>query len=308
MNDPILRTLTKDDVSEVTDLICASINHWHETHGRSRRYHDSTAAGVFCEVYEALDPGCCVVAESPRTGRLMGSCFYRERETHVALGIMNVHPNYFGQSVGSRMLARILEMADRAQKPARLVSSAINLDSFSLYNRAGFVPIANFHTMCLQVPDEAFRQDVPHRDRVRPAVERDIPGIADLEQRIAGIRREKDYRFLIENASGHWYASVFEEPNGEITGFLGSIAHPGSNMIGPGFARAERQALALLVRALDWNRGRRPVFLLPMNARSLVTAAYAWGARNTELHYAQVRGSFQPFQGPVFPTFMPETG
>jgi hypothetical protein len=32
----------------------------------------------------------------------MGSCYYRARETHVSLGIMNVHPNHFGKGVARR--------------------------------------------------------------------------------------------------------------------------------------------------------------------------------------------------------------
>ena len=97
-------------------------------------------ARLFPETYEALDPGCTLVAEHPRTGRLMGSCFHHPRETHVSLGIMNVHPAYFGMGVARRLLRAITDDADARGLPVRLVSSAFNLDSYSLYTRAGFVP------------------------------------------------------------------------------------------------------------------------------------------------------------------------
>ncbi|MBT5829823.1 MAG: N-acetyltransferase, partial [Candidatus Latescibacteria bacterium] len=58
---------------------------------------------------------------------------------------------------------------------------------------------------------------------------------------------------------------------------------------------------------LNANRGRSPVFLVPVDS-PVVRALYAWGARNCEVHFAQIRGSFQAFNGVVMPTFMPETG
>jgi len=40
----------------------------------------------------------------------------------------------------------------------------------------------------------------------------------------------------------------------------------------------------------------------------VVQALYAWGARNCEVHFAQIKGKFQAFNGVIMPTFMPETG
>ena len=41
---------------------------------------------------------------------------------------------------------------------------------------------------------------------------------------------------------------------------------------------------------------------------ALVQRMYDQGARNCELHLAQVRGSAREPDGVVFPTFLPETG
>jgi ribosomal protein S18 acetylase RimI-like enzyme len=61
---------------------------------------------------------------------------------------MNVHPNHFGRGAGSALLRFVTEFTDRGCYPAlRLISSAGNLDSFSLYNRAGFAPRAVFQDM-----------------------------------------------------------------------------------------------------------------------------------------------------------------
>jgi GNAT superfamily N-acetyltransferase len=297
------------DRSELADLICVSTNYWYRASGKPAIFNAGpTATCLFADVYEALDPGCCVVAEEPDTGRLMGSCFYHPRETHVSLGIMNVHPNYFGLGVARRLLANIVDLADRQGKPVRLVSSAMNLDSFSLYTRAGFVPRAAFQDMIIAVPADGMRQTVTGAERVRPATVADLPRMVELEMQVSHIRREKDYRHFIQNAEGIWHVSVHESAGGTIDGFLASVAHPGSNMLGPGVARSDDVAAALILAELNHNRARSPVFLVPVDRPGLVRRMYEWGAKNVEIHFCQVRGHFEPFAGVVMPTFMPETG
>lgn len=304
-----LRTANVSDFSVVAELIWASTNTWYQRQGKPPIF----AAGaesclLFCQVYEELDPGCCVIAEEDSSGRMMGSCFYHPRPTHVSVGIMNVHPDSFGQGVASGLLRFITEIADREGKPVRLVSSAMNLDSFSLYTRAGFVPRAAFQDMVLSVPLEEPKRLAPGFERVRVARAWDIPAMVALEQEISGICREKDYRYFLENRSGIWHASVIEDEAGEIAGFLGSVAHPASTMLGPGVMRTEQDAAALILAELNVRRGLSPVFLVPVDRPKLVQTLYSWGARNCEIHFAQVRGQFQPFRGVVMPTFMPETG
>jgi GNAT superfamily N-acetyltransferase len=308
MSDMILRAMRDGDRTEVADLICVSTNYWYRASGKPAIFTAGPASCLlFCEVYEALDPGCCVVAQEPTTGRLMGSCFYHPRETHVSLGIMNVHPNYFGRGVAGRLLRFITDFADRQGKPTRLVSSAMNLDSFSLYTRAGFVPRAAFQDMLVDpLPEGATAAGTPG-GTVRPARADDVPAMADLEMRVAHVRREKDYRHFVQNSEGIWHVSVHEIDSGGIDGFLVSVAHPGSNMLGPGVAVSDAVAEALILAELRHHRGRRPVFLVPADRPQLVRRMYDLGARNLEIHFCQVRGRFEPFDGVVMPTFMPET-
>src|SRR3954471_10280300 len=180
--DITIRPMRPADRSELADLICVSTNYWYRAAGKPAVFNAGPKATcLFADVYEALDPGCCVVAEDPDTGRLMGSCFYHPRETHVSLGIMNVHPNYFGRGVAGRLLRFITDLADREGKPVRLVSSAMNLDSFSLYTRAGFVPRAAFQDMLIDSPPEQAGPDDRLAGRVRSARPEDVPAITDLE-------------------------------------------------------------------------------------------------------------------------------
>src|SRR2546425_221976 len=149
-----VRPMTAEDRSEVAELIYVSVNYWYQTRGRPPLFSGGPqVTEVFYDVYDALEPGCAIVAEKIRTGRLMGSCFYHPRKHHVSLGIMNVHPNYFGAGAGRALLQYIIDFTERGGFPSlRLTQSAFNLDSFSLYNRAGFVPRCGYQDMFIQVP------------------------------------------------------------------------------------------------------------------------------------------------------------
>jgi len=310
MKDMHLRPMKPEDRSEVAELIYLSINVWYQIHGGRPLFAGGPrVTEVFYDVYNALEPGCTVVAQNPETGRLMGSCFYHPRKQHVSLGIMNVHPNYFGRGVARALLQHIIDYTDgHGYKALRLTSSALNLDSFSLYNRAGFVPRLAYQDMFLPVPQEGMKQSVAGMERVRPATLADVPAMADLEMHVGGITREEDYRYCIANAPGFWSTSVYENARGGIDGFMISSGHPALTMLGPCVAASEAEAAALILCQLDRHRGQSPVFLIPVESRRLVEQAYQWGARNCELHFCQVRGEFKPFQGVSLPTFLPETG
>ena len=307
-----LRRMRPDEHAAIAQLVFESINAWYKEHLDKEVFGDDpSAAMVFPEVYEALDPGCCIVAEDADSGRLAGSCFFHPRETHVSLGIMNAHPDYFGHGVATRILDEVISISEAEGKPVRLVSSAMNLDSYSLYTRKGFVPRALFQDMFIQVPEGGLLPEAAPDvlGRVRDARPADAPLLADLELELSGIRREKDFVHFAENAAGIWGVSVLEGESGRIDGFLCSVKHPGSNMLGPGVMRTDADAAALIYRELDArHRGRAPVFLVPADREELVQTLYAWGGRNCEMHVCQVRGDCPPITGVLMPTFMPETG
>jgi len=310
MDHMTLRTMSEADRSEVAELIYVSINVWYQTHGHPRIFQGGPrVTEVYYDVYNDLSPGCNVVAVNEQTGRLMGSCFYHPREHHVSLGIMNVHPNYFGCGVGGALLRHIIDYTDEhGFRALRLTQSAVNVDSFSLYNKAGFVPRYSYQDMFIQVPESGMPQTTRGDDRVRPASLDDVSAMADLEREVSGITREIDYRYCIENRGCFWNCAVVENPRGGLDGYMLSSAHPASNLLGPCVTREEDDAAALILWALNQNTGRAPVFLVPMEKEKLVRQMYDWGARNCEMHFCQVRGEFQPFRGVNMPSFLPETG
>lgn len=307
--EPILRPLTEADRHAVGELIFASINVWYANHGCPAIYTcEPQDVEIFFDTYHDLAPGCSIAAEHPETGVLMASCFYHPRETHVSLGIMTVSPSHFGRGLGAKLLRHIIDYTESNDYPAlRLTQSAINVDSFSLYNKYGFVPRYSYQDMIFQVPEQGLNLSHPGRDRVRPATADDVAAMAAVEREVSGISREQDYRYCIDNQRGLWRASVIESSAGDIDGFLISSQHPASNMLGPGVTRTEDDAAALLAAELDHHKGRMPVAVVPMEKTKLVRQLYDWGARNCEMHFCQVRGEFQPFNGVNLPAFLPET-
>lgn len=304
-----LRHATHADWPEIAELIYLSTNHWYQSHGKPRIFSGPpSSALLFPQVYERLEPGCCVLAVTAETGKIAGSCFYHPRPTHVSLGIMNVHPNYFGRGVAARLLRHIIDLANAHAKPLRLVSSAMNLDSFSLYNRAGLVPYAVYQDMILKVPDGGIAVQAPPGRRLRDATPQDAAAMVELEMAVHGIRRDIDFNYFLANEERIWHVSVIEDEAGRLCGFLVSVGHPASRMLGPGVMQTDEDAITLIGHELNHHRGQTMVWLVPADRPRLVERMYRLGARNCELHFAQILGQVPQVQGIVMPTFMPESG
>ena len=303
------RLMLPGDWDEVAQLIFLSLDVWNEKNrGFQLPDRDWKSMRVFPRVYEGLDPNCCVLVVDSANGRIAGSCFFHPRPRHVALGILNTHPDYFHRGVGSRLLRYVIDLAEKQGKPLRLVSGTTNLDSFSLYNKAGFVPTCLFQDMTVSVPPEGFPVDAPEGTLIRDATETDIPAMVALEMELSGVQREQDYRFFLKNEGNIWKTAVLFGSSGRLDGFMVSVCDPGSNMLGPGIVRSEEQGAALVRYALSQHRGRSPVWLVPSRCRTLLDAMYALKAKNCDLHVSQVLGEEYPVSGIIFPTFMPETG
>lgn len=306
----MLDPLRADDHDAVARLLHRSLVHWYQSRlNQGARFGDRHEPfRLFPEVYEALDPGQAVAARDAATRELLGVCFIHPRETHVAVGIVATSPEAAGRGVARAMMEVAVGRARAAGQPLRLVSSLLNLESFSLYTRLGMVPHTMFQDFLLNVPGQGMASPPPPGDeRVRLARAGEAARIADFESELQGIRREKDYAFFLRNEVGDWRVWMSEDERGRVNGVVVASHHPSSGMIGPGVARDEGVAAALLWRALDARRGSCAVFLVPCAAADLVRTVYSWGARNVELHAAQVLGPVPQARGLVFPTFLPET-
>lgn len=289
---------------ELAKLIHTALDTWHRTRLNIDRFGDDWEPfRLVVDVYEALDPGCCEVALDDG-GSMIGSAFFHPRETHVGVGVVSVHPSAFGRGVARAMMEEIIRIADG--KPLRLVSSAMNLDSFSLYTKLGFVPQVTLQAVTLDVPADGLPGAT---SRMRAATKDDVQAIVDLEFRLNGVRKMRDYEFFIENRDGGWRVGVIEKSDGSLTGFLAASAHTHDSQLGQGVAEDEEIMKLLVHEMIDRHlRGRRVVWLLPVTCTALVRQAYAWGARNRETHLFNVLGDSPPMQGITIPTFLPESG
>lgn len=304
---------------EVARLIYDSTNSWYlKNRGYACFSGDKDCAMLFCRTYAALDgPNNLLVAWDSDQKRIAGSCFVHPRPTHTSLGIMNVHPDYFGQSVAPLLLRKIVEIAQARNQTLRLVSSAMNLDSFSLYSRLGFVPHTVFQDMLFpdfqptliekRLPDSV-AEILPF---IRPARREDVPQIVALDRRLTGLDHTQDFDYFIQNPDGAWRTWVVARSD-RIEAVLASVCDPGSVMLGPGLMENQAQTLALIFTAYRLFTtalpvSAKPVFLVPCSCQEAIQTLYSWGARNTEIHLGQALGPAKPAEGIVMPTFMPES-
>jgi GNAT superfamily N-acetyltransferase len=310
MEKVIMGRLQPSQWDELSALISTSLDHWYSKNLNRKNFTAGPASmRFFPEIYEDLDPGCCVTATCPESGQIAGACFYHPRETHLSLGIMAVHPEFGGLGIARAILDVIVQLANDQNLPIRLVSSAMNLDSFSLYSKAGFVPRESFQDLLITVPESGLAQAPSHQNQIRSATLNDIARMVALERELVGISREQDYLFFVKNKDALWHTLIAETSEGEITGFLCSIDHPNMRMLGPGVSRREETSLALIHHELHHSRrGQSLVFLVPTSSSTMVKELYLWGARNIEIHFSQALGKTAGTTGIVIPTFMPESG
>ena len=303
-----LRLAAAGDRDAIATLIRNSTNHYYETRlGAPPIFpEDSLSTRDFVDLYSALNGSHCLLCVDEEEN-LLGSCFYHVRETHTSLGIMNVHPDHFGKGVAKKLLSEILRLAEEVGHATRLVSSCLNLDSYSLYTRMGFAPYEIYQDMLVKVPDQGLDSPANSEATIRTATLKDIDAMAALEQTISGISRRTDYQHFIQNPEGLWHISIAEK-NGALTGFLISSASAACNMIGPGVVHDEATAFQLIINELNQHCGRTPVLLIPARFRSLVKNMYAIGGRNCEMHVAQSTYATPQPNGITLPTFFPESG
>lgn len=318
MGDPFrLRNAGPGDADRLAELIHRSTNAWY-SQKLGHEVFNCTPSDVrlFVDTYEALDPGRCLIVEQITTGAIAGSCFVHARATHISLGILNVDAAFFGMGVARRLVDAVIEQADDLGLAIRLVSSAMNLDSYSLYTRAGFVPYAFFQDILIDSPHAEPPIDDPSaraaRERIRPATQDDVTALVSLELKCAGIARPSDLSYLIANPPGCWNVLVGADPAGGLAGYLAAIDHPACRIIGPGCAADESTMTALLAAQLGAHTGKAMLVVAPAIHSALVQQLYRWGGRNCETHVAQCRpargSSLLPQLSGVFlPTFLPET-
>jgi len=122
-----LRAMHPSEMSQVAALIHLSTNSWYQRAGKGLIFqHGPESCRLFCDVYEDLDPGCCVVAVDESTGQIIGSCFYHPRETHGSLGMSDDTP-----LAGMWRFSRMLRIADGPDEVHKMVIARRELNRWA---------------------------------------------------------------------------------------------------------------------------------------------------------------------------------
>ncbi|MCH2205813.1 MAG: GNAT family N-acetyltransferase [Lentisphaerales bacterium] len=301
-----IRTLKKSEWSEVSQIIFYATNTWYEKNGKSPVFVCApNDLMFFCETYESIDPGCCLIAEIDN--RIGACCFYHPKSTHYSLGIMCVHPDFFGKGLAKLLLNEIILKAQIAGLPIHLISSAQNIDSFSLYNKAGFIPVSIYQDMIISVPEDLFLIPESALLNVHKATESDIKEIVKLEYFLNGKDHSKDLQHIINSSSENWNCHIFKS-NGKITGFLCSVNHPSSQIIGLGASKTSAEMDILIKSHLQYFKNLNVLVLVPSQDAFLKESLLKLKAKNIELHLTQVYSTkaLPNVRGVILPTFLPE--
>lgn len=301
-----IRPMKANEFQTVAKLIFEATNTWYLNNGKSAVFSCSPDdLTFFCETYETLDPGCCLIAEIE--GKIGACCFYHPRPTHFSLGIMCVHPDFYGKRLARLLLEKIIGKAKKAELPLNLISSAQNIDSFSLYNKAGFIPMNVYQDMIIQVPEQGLTFESDELQNVRPAGLNDLKALLELEMSVSGQDHSKDLKHIISSNSSIWNCHLIEK-NSKILGFLCSVNHPSSKIIGLGAAYSSIDMIPLIKSHLNFYNGSSPLLLIPSKEKNLVEAMLKLKARNIEIHLTQSLNCSAQMElnGVMLPTFMPE--
>ena len=204
-----IKRVSTDDSNEVAEVIYRSLNDWYRIHRGIESFAPSRESMlIFPRVYESLDPGCCVAAVDPENGRIAAISFFIRARPHISLGIADAHPDYWGKGRPAPFSTKPSVLPARRNSPSVLSRSAMNFESFNLYNSRGFVPFAFFQDMTVKVPEGGFDVNPPAGVELANATLDDVDEMAELEYRLCGIRRDSDLRYFVENREGIWAMSL----------------------------------------------------------------------------------------------------
>lgn len=296
---------THDEI--VARLLHQSLSNWYQNNlNQAARFGPTHLPFIhFPTLYRHLDPEHCLGAWHGQ--QLAGVAFLHPRPTHVSVGIIATNPTFAGRGIAKMFMTRACAIADQQNLPLRLVSSLLNLDSFSLYSRCGLRPVNVYQDILLSVPNQGFAPSDVQGVQILSAHAENAREIAHSEFELCGVSRTHDHLALLCRTALPWEVLIARDQSGTLIGSMTFTQHPDWNMLGPGFARDEAVLLMLILHALRHLKGRDIVILVPSDAREILSSMYRMGGRNIELHALQVRGAWTPQAGISLPTFLPET-
>ncbi len=297
--DLAIRPMVERDVRRVGEIFQEAFNDLYRRRGYGLVVGDADMGRSIAASYLTLDPSHCLVVAL--AGKVVGSGFLHVRGPTAGVGPITVEPARQGRGAGRALMRELCRLADAAGvRSLRLIQDAFNETSFGVYARAGFV--ARETLLRGSVRPRRMVSPAPCSE-VRTASADDIPGIVDLERRLLGIHRPRDYELLAG------LGDLYVVDRDGIRASLARMVRGGIAVLGPAVAQALEAQLALLAAAVADLPARADVRLLvPARCSDLVEHLLAAGLEIHSLCTYMVRGEYVPFGGYYLPTLFPESG
>ncbi len=216
--------------------------------------------------------------------------FGDERDEIVGVGPVAVAVDQQGRGLGRRVMEALLERADeRGFRSVRLIQSAYNMQSFSLYHKLGFNVTEALALVQGRPPEDAS----PH-GTTRDYGAADVDACDRLHHEVMGYGRRNDLE-----AMARFAPPVVIERDGAVAGYL--TRFPGEEVtVTHGVARDE-QALRDLIIGTARAASEQLVLFIPTSQAATLRWALANGFRLRELNTYMVRGEYEPPSGAWIP-------
>jgi len=289
MSDTTLTTVLPGQAEAVGTLVYEAFKEIAERHNFEPAFSTPQLAQLFVRLLVQTEGyGSYLLLDD---GRPVACNFGDERDEVVGVGPVAVAVDRQGRGLGRRVMEALLERADRnGFRSVRLLQSAYNAQSFSLYHNLGF-DVMDLFANVRGRPNDG-QQPV---DSVREYTPADLEACDALHRDVLSVSRRHD----IESMAGLATPLVVER-EGEVAGYL--TRFPGEQtFITHGVARDEAALRDLIVGA-----GRSA----PGDLHLLISTSHAetlrWAMRQRfellELDSYMVRGEYQPPLGAWVPS------
>lgn len=286
---PTLTTVLPEQADEVGSMVYESFREIAERHNFTPAFAKPQLAQLIVRLLaqtEGIESYLLVEDGTP-----LACNFGDERDEVVGIGPVAVAVGQQGRGLGRQVMEALAERAKRnGFTSLRLLQSAYNMQSFSLYHRLGF----EVKDLLASIRGRPPERETP-TDSVRDYTTGDLDTCDALHRDVLGIGRRHDIELMANFAP-----PVVVERDGQVAGYL--TRFPGEEaFVMHGVARDERALRDLIIGTARVAEGDL-VIPIPCSHAETLRWAMASGFRLKELLSYMVRGDYQQPMGVWVPS------
>ncbi|MGH7770806.1 MAG: GNAT family N-acetyltransferase [Candidatus Binatia bacterium] len=274
-----IRRMEEADIEVCADIMFRAFNDMARRYGHRREFSSESVAEPFVRHHLCLDPSTAFVATMEN--RISGFAFLRTRGEGASIGPVAVAPEFQSKGIGRELVATCVNAArSEGASSIRLLQTEWNLHSYKLYSNCGFVPVTPVTRLLVDTGSPPLRFA---RSSFRLARVEDLPNIVAMEERLTGVRRDKDLAMLAR------LGKLIVAP--DYRGFVGLCPFARGGMVGPGVADSEELLRELLHSALSaFGPDQRVQVFLPIQHERIIREMQDNGASVLNQMRYMVRG------------------